>query len=80
MSEVLHFLLVHCVEGFLMICLAFVPVWIGGQAMTCYNQGNLGRSVWAITIATWINLGFMGLTYLYGRYNFSIVTILSALF
>lgn len=60
--------------------LLFVPIWAGGQAMTCYRQGNLWRSVAAVSIGVSLNFALLGIgTLCLTRYNFTIVTMLAAL-
>lgn len=76
---IFHLMIFHGIPAFLLICMAFVPVWAGGQAMKCYDQGNLGRAIWAITIATWLNVGALVFVYFIGRYNWGFDTILMLL-
>lgn len=64
----------------LLLCfLAFVPVWVGGQAMKCYDQGFLMRSVYCVALASILNMGVLYLIFQAGRYNWSVVTLLSAI-
>ena len=58
------------------IFLAFVPVWCGGQAMTCYNAGHLWRSVACVVLATTMNIGFILLGMAYVQYGWTFVTLL----
>ncbi len=67
------------IELLLLVSLSFIPVWAGGQAMKCYDQGHLFRSVVCVWIAMLINIGFVLLGMAWVRYNLSFVTILARL-
>lgn len=71
--------LITIAQLLLLTFLAFVPVWAGGQAMTCYQQGNLWRSVAAVMISTGMILAGAVLIMIAVRYNWSFVTFLSAM-
>ena len=61
----------------ILISFSFIPVWAGGQAMVCFNQGHLFKSVVCVVIATLINVSYIVLGMAWVRYDWSFVTILS---
>ena len=68
--------MIHAFKILTLVFIAFVPVWCGGQAMTCYNQGHLWRSVACVAIATSMNIGLVLFGMAYVQYSWSFVTIL----
>jgi hypothetical protein len=54
---------------------AFIPVWAGGQAMRCYNEGYIWRSVACVWVAVTMNVGIFLLGCAFIRYNLNLVTI-----
>ena len=66
-------------QAFIMLFFTFIPVWAGGQAMRCYDQGHIFRSVVCVWIAMLLNVGIFCAGYAVFRYNLSFVTILAAL-
>jgi len=62
-----------------LLALSFVPVWAGGQARKCYEEGNTIKSAACVVIAMIMVIGFVLLGMAAVRYNFSFVTILAAL-
>lgn len=59
--------------------IGFIPVWAGGQAMRCYDEGHVLKSVACVWVAVLMNISFVVLGMAFVRYNLSFVTILSAL-
>ena len=65
------------IQILILISLSFIPIWAGGQAMVCYNQGHLFKSVLCVIIATMVNVGYILLGMAWVRYDWNFVTILS---
>ena len=62
-----------------LVMLSFIPVWAGGQAMKCYDEGHIFKSVMCVWIAMLINISFVLFGMAWVRYDWSFVTILMRL-
>lgn len=71
--------LIAALQFLLLVSFSFIPVWAGGQAMKCYDQGHLFRSVICVWVAMLLIISFVLIGMAAVRYNFGFVTILSAL-
>lgn len=63
----------------LLILLAFVPTWAGGQAMKCYDQGHICRSLACVVLSTGISVLYIAAAVLVVKYNIGINMILDAM-
>lgn len=63
----------------ILLFIGFIPIWAGGQAMKCYDQGHVVRSVVCVWLAVLMNICFVMLAMAWVRYNLSFVTILHRL-
>jgi hypothetical protein len=71
--------MIEALKWILLLFIAFIPVWAGGQAMRCYDKGQLWRSAFGVAMAVTLNVGLFVLVHASYRYNWSIVTILPLL-
>jgi hypothetical protein len=71
--------MIFAIQISLLVLLAFVPTWAGGQAMKCYDQGHIYRSVACVVLSTGISVLYVAIAVLVVKYNLGINTILGAM-
>jgi hypothetical protein len=59
--------------------MAFLPIWCGGQAMKCYQEGHVFRSAACVCLATFGNLGLFWLVWLFADQHVTFLTLFSQL-
>jgi uncharacterized membrane protein len=56
----------------LLVFLLFIPVWAGGQAMKCYNDGNTVRSALGVLLGVAFNVVIFAAGFAFAKSGYTI--------